>query len=521
MDETPATTQIRLAELMAALSLALDLGTGQPLEHELGICLSALDLAERVGCPPAERSAVYYVALLAHLGCSAVAPDLARWVGGDEIHFQSDAQVLGPAADPTDVVRHLVRRVADDRPAPERVRLVVKNLTQGNHLVETMGANLCDGAPLLAQRLRLPELVVTSLGQLLERWDGQGVPRRLSGDQIARPQRIVRVAHDLVAVAHARGSQAALDTLARRRGRGYDPDIVDAALADPQPLLRAAAAPDAWERVIALEPQPVATIPRLGLASVAQAIGDFVDLKVWFLHGHSSRVAALAARAATAVGGSSSDVADVRVAGFVHDLGRMSVPNGIWDKAGPLTARDWERVRLHTYYTERILEHTQVLGPVAIMCGSHHERLDGSGYHRGATAGHLDPGTRLLAVADACDAMTHDRPYRAALSPEQARSELGTMVRTGALDKRAVAAVLDVAGMPPTRARQGYPAGLTEREVEVVRLLAQGRTNRDIAETLVIAAKTVDHHVQHIYTKVGVSTRVGAALFAMQHDLIE
>ena len=519
--ETRTATRVRLAELMGALSLALDLGTGRPLEHELGVCLSALELSDRLGSPAEERSAVFYVALLAHLGCSAVAPDIARWVGGDEIHFQSDVQVIGPAAEPREVMQHMVRRVADDRPVPERVRLVVKNVTQGQKLLELMRTNVCDGAPLLARRLHLPETVVRALGQLMERWDGRGGPRGLSGEEIARPQRILHVAHDLVAIARAHGAQAAAATVARRRGRGYDPEVVDAALADLEPLLGAAAAPDVWERVMALEPQPVVTIPQAALESVVRALGDFVDLKVAYLHGHSGRVAELAASAATAAGGSSSDVAHVRLAGFVHDLGRMAVANGIWEKTGPLSDREWERVRLHPYYTQRILERSEVLAPLASTAGSHHERLDGSGYHRGAAGGQLDAGARLLAAADAWDAMTHDRPYRAALVPEQARAELDGMVRAGTLDKRTVNAVLEAAGARATRTRQGYPAGLTEREVEVLGLIAQGRTNREIAEELVIADKTVDAHAQHIYAKAGVTTRVGAALFAMQHALTE
>lgn len=259
------------------------------------------------------------------------------------------------------------------------------------------------------------------------------------------------------------------DGCARRRGRGYDPQVVDAALADPEQLLRTAATPDVWERVMALEPQPVVTIPQAVLESVVRALGDFVDLKVAYLHGHSSRVAERAACAATAMGCSTTEVTDVRLAGFVHDLGRMAVPNGIWEKAGPLSDREWERVRLHPYYTARILERSEVLAPLAPIAAAHHERLDGSGYYRGAAGGQLEVGARLLSAADAWDAMTHDRPYRAALPPEQAREELEGVVRAGTLDTRTANAVLEAAGARPTRARQGYPAGLTEREVEVLR----------------------------------------------------
>jgi HD-GYP domain-containing protein (c-di-GMP phosphodiesterase class II) len=214
-------------------------------------------------------------------------------------------------------------------------------------------------------------------------------------------------------------------------------------------------------------------------------------------------------------------VDEVRTAGFLHDLGRVGVPNGIWEKPGPLSVHEWERVRLHPYYTARILERSKALAPLASLAASHHERLDGSGYHRGATATQLDVGARLLAAADAYDAMTHDRPHRPALSPADVRTELGQLVRAGRLDKRTVDAVLEAAGAAPTETRHAYPGALTEREVEVLRLLARGCTNREIAEALVIAEKTAGHHVEHIYTKAGVSTRVGAALFAMQHDLVD
>jgi HD-GYP domain-containing protein (c-di-GMP phosphodiesterase class II) len=513
--------RIRLAELMAALSLATDLGMGRPLEHELGVCLAALELAERLGLAPEERSEVYYVALLAHVGCAGAAADFAGWAGGDDIHLAQGLRGIGLGSGPAEDLRHFVRHLADDRPLPERGMLLARLLAGGERAAATMAANLCEGAAVLARRLYMPEAVALALAQLLERWDGKGLPGRAAGDEIARPMRIVCVAHDLVAIAGARDAEAALAALARRRGRGYDPEIVDAALAEPATLLDAAAVPDAWERVIAAEPEPVATISGAGLAAVARAFGEFGDVKVAFLHGHSSRVAELAATAAEALGCSRSDAAAVRAAGFVHDVGRVSVPNGIWEKPGPLSAREQERVRLHPYYTERVLERSRALAPLAAVAGAHHERLDGSGYHRGATAAQLGPGARVLAAADAHDAMTHARPHRPALAPAAARAELGGLVAAGALDTRAVDAVLEAAGSAPLRVRQAHPAGLSDREVEVLRLLAQGRSNKEIARALTIAEKTAGHHVEHIYAKTGVTTRVGAALFAMRNDLAD
>ncbi len=512
---------IRLAELMAALSLATDLGLGQPLEHELGVCLSALELADQLGCTPEESSDVYYVALLVHVGCTGAAPYFASWVGGDEIHFQSGVQVLGPASEASEDVRYLVGRLADDRPLPERARLVAKQLVGGQKQFKLAAANLCEGGRLLARRLHLRDEVARALGQVPTRWDGKGIPADVAGDEIARPLRIVRVAHDFVALAHARDRDAALEALSRRRGRGYDPQVVDAALAEPEALLRAADVPDAFGHVIDAEPQPVATISSAGIEVVARAFGEFADLKLGFLTGHSARVAELAAAAAEGVGCSRAEVSAVRAAGYFHDLGRVAVPNGVWNKPGALSGGEWERVRLHPYYTERVLERSPALAPLALLAGSHHERLDGSGYHRGASAAQLGVGARLLAAADAYDAMTHDRPHRRALLPANARAELGEMVGAGTLEKRTVDAVLEAADAAPLSVRQGHPAGLTEREVEVLRLLAQGRTNKEIAEALVVTEKTAGHHVEHIYAKAGVSTRVGAALFAMRHDLVE
>ncbi|HET8754650.1 MAG TPA: HD domain-containing phosphohydrolase [Solirubrobacteraceae bacterium] len=506
---------------MASLSLATDLGLGRSLEHELGVCLSALELAERLGCGADERSAVYYVALLAHVGCTAAASHFAGWAGGDDIRFQSGAQALGPAAEPAEAIRYLVRRLADDRPLPERARLVAGQLAGGQKQFALAAADLCESGRLLAQGLYLPGEVARALGQMMARWDGTGIPADVAGEQISRPLRIVRVAHDGVAIKQARGLQEATAALARRRGRGYDPQVVDAALSDPEALLGAADVPDAWERVIAAEPEPIATIARAGLATVGRAFADFVDLKVGFLRGHSTRVAELAAGAAEALGCSRAECAELRAAALFHDLGRVSVPNGIWEKPGPLSSGEWERVRLHPYYTERVLERAPALAPLAALAGSHHERLDGSGYHRRAVAAQLGVAARVLAAADAFDAMTHDRPYRSALGPERARDELDTLVRAGTVDKRAADAVLEAAGAAPTRAAQGHPAGLTDREIEVLRLLATGRTNREIAAALVITEKTAGHHVEHIYAKADVSTRVGAALFAMRHDLVD
>jgi HD-GYP domain-containing protein (c-di-GMP phosphodiesterase class II) len=254
-------------------------------------------------------------------------------------------------------------------------------------------------------------------------------------------------------------------------------------------------------------------VPDSRLDSVLETFADFVDMKSPCMAGHSRGVAALA-------GDASPDGKNLRRAGLVHDLGRVSVPNGIWDKPGPLTDGEWERVRLHPYYSERILERAAALKPLAVCAGMHHERLDGSGYHRRSHGAEISRDARVLAAADAYQAMTQPRAFRQALSAERAAEELETEARAGRLDADAVHSVLTAAGHRPHRTT-AWPAGLSDREVEVLRLLCRGGTNKEVALVLEISPKTVGHHVSHIYDKIGVSTRAGATLFAVEQDLLQ
>jgi HD-GYP domain-containing protein (c-di-GMP phosphodiesterase class II) len=198
----------------------------------------------------------------------------------------------------------------------------------------------------------------------------------------------------------------------------------------------------------------------------------------------------------------------------------VGVSSGIWDKEGPLTRSEWEQIRLHPYHTERILSCSSTLAPLGRIAGLHHERLDGSGYHHGVSAPALPVSARILAAADTFQAATQERPHRPARTTEQAAAHLTAEATAGRLDADCVAAVIEAAGQPRPRVRRHWPAGLSEREVDVLRLLAHGLSNAQIADRLVISRRTAEHHVQHIYTKIGHSTRAAATIFAMEHDLL-
>jgi HD-GYP domain-containing protein (c-di-GMP phosphodiesterase class II) len=251
-----------------------------------------------------------------------------------------------------------------------------------------------------------------------------------------------------------------------------------------------------------------------------EAIGDFTDLRSAPRAGHSRAVAALGAAAASELGLPDADVTAVRRAGFVHDIGMHAIPSTILDKAGALNEREAERMRMHPYYTERMLARPVALARIGAIASATHERCDGSGYHRGLSGAAIPATARVLAAACAYCAMTEPRPHRPAMSAKEAGNELRSGVRSGRFDASAVDAVLNSAGQSRGKRRAG-PAGLTPREIEVLTLIARGASTRQAAQRLSITPKTVETHIERIYTKTGASTRSTATLFAMQHGLLD
>ncbi|MDP9073539.1 MAG: LuxR C-terminal-related transcriptional regulator [Actinomycetota bacterium] len=306
--------------------------------------------------------------------------------------------------------------------------------------------------------------------------------------------------------------------LARRRGRAYDPAVVDVFVAESRSWIEDLQAADAWDVVLDAERDAPMLVGDDRVDDVLLAFADFADLKSPWFRGHSRGVSELAAAAATVCRLEIGDVVRVRRAGLLHDLGVVGVPAGVWDRPGPLSSEGWERVRLHPYLSERILRRCTGLAGLASDAGAHHERADGSGYHRGSRGVPLT--AHLLAAADVYQALGEDRPHRSKLEPNQAAKVLAEQADAGLLARSAADAVLAAAGHMPAIPNVERPAGLTEREVDVLRLLARGKTNKETARQLGVSPKTVGAHVEHIYTKAHVTTRAGATLFAMEHDLL-
>ena len=515
------TADIRLVELMAALSLATDLGMGQPMEYALCVCVLSVRLGEVLGLSDDDLRDVYYLALLRHIGCNADTYRMAD-IYGDELALRADFAVVD-SANTSQVVDLVIRyiRQANEGSSPHHLaRAIEQGLLATPQLMKEGFTAFCEVAQRLAERLGFVEAIRIALGQVFERWDGQGIPGKVKGEDISLSMRIVALAQDAITFHRLEGVEAAVKMAQERKGTLYDPWIVDCFCQRASHLLVGLDEEPPWEMVVALEPGVRARLSVEQFDNACRAIADFADIKSPYTFGHSVGVAELAAQAANGCGLPDSDTVTIRWAGLLHDIGRVGISAGIWGKPGPLSTREWERVRMHPYYTERVLARPGVLARLGALASLHHERLDGSGYYRGFSANMLSPAARILAAADVYHAMTELRPHRPALTPEQAADQLRLEARAGRLDGEAVSHVLAAAGHKVRTTRRDLVAGLSQREIEVLRLLARGHSKKQIAELLFISEKTVSHHTQHIYTKIGVSTRAGAAIFAMEHDLL-
>jgi HD-GYP domain-containing protein (c-di-GMP phosphodiesterase class II) len=313
---------------------------------------------------------------------------------------------------------------------------------------------------------------------------------------------------------------AAVEVARARRGKHFNPEVVDLFCGTARDVLADMDAVAEFGTLIEAEPGLRRQLSERELDSALEAVADFTDLRSPSRAGHSRGVAHLAATAAGLYGLPDREVVTLRRAALVHDVGMHGVPASILDKPEPLTGAEVERMRLHSYWTARVLARPPALARIGAIASLANERLDGSGYQRGLSGAAIPATGRILAAADACHAMSEPRPHRPALSLKQAADEMRREVRSGRLAAAAVDAVLTATGQHRAKRRAG-PAGLTPREIEVLSLIARGASTRQVAHTLGITAKTAGTHIERIYTKTGASTRSTATLFAMQHGMLD
>jgi len=390
---------VRVAELVAALSYAADLGLGQPLAHCMRQTVIALRLADLVGATQDEREATYYLGLMVSAYCHADAAEQARWFG-DDIAFKADAfELLGKNT--AQIVAFAVRRTGSHGTGVDRVRRIVTLPRSGMRQVMDFLATHARLSSRFAEQIGLDDVAVASFRQAYEQWDGKGVPLGLRGGEITLPSRLVQLAGPVEVYARLHGVEAARAAVRRSSGADLDPAVARLFREHAPHVLNGLDQAAEWTAILDAEPSLARRVDGADLDTVLEAMADLADLKSPQFAGHSRGVANLAAEAARVWRLPDADVTTVRRAGLLHDLGRLGVSNSIWDKPGPLTGPEREHVRIHPYLTDRMLAGIDALAASREIAARHHERLDGSGYPSGMTAASLSPRDRLLAAADA------------------------------------------------------------------------------------------------------------------------
>ena len=506
---------LRRAELLAAISLAIDLGLGQPMEHMLRSSLIATRIAERMALDAQQRATVYYANLVGWIGCHADSHELSA-LFGDDIAFRADTYSVDRTGLP--FLRLMISHVGRGLPGWERgIRSAAFVLTARNQVAKLIHSH-CSSAGVLSDRMGLDRQVGKSLAFIFERWDGRGMPKGAAGDDIPVEIHLVQVA-DVVEV-HLRtgGLERAVEVVRSRRGTQFSPAVAEVFERDAAAIVDGLLEMDVWSAALAQAPDRDRTLDGDEIDELLRAMADFVDLKCPCSPGYSRGVADLVAAAARHLAMSKADITRLYRAGLVHGLGRMGVSNQIWEKKGPLSTAERERVQMYPYLTGRILSRVRGLESVVSVATKHEERVDGSGFPRALAGAELTAQDRLLAAAVSYHQLLEPRPQWPALDPRDAASQLRQEARAGRLDAESVEAVLVAAGHRASR-RTPQPAGLTAREIEVLRLVAQGRSNREIAAELFIAEKTARNHVEHVYAKLGVNNRTQASLAAIDRGL--
>lgn len=422
---------VRLSELLGALSYALDLTEGQPAGHCIRATYIAQAIGRRIGLPDLQLWELYYTVMLKDLGCSSNAARICELYLSDDIGFKQDFKTLGTSL--PKVLGFVVSHTGRKSPLGERLKAILNILKNGGEIVDELIETRCHRGAEIAAALRFPTAVCEGIRALDEHWSGEGRPEHRSGAAIPLYARIALLSQVADVFHSAAGSQAALAEVEARAGQWFDPHLAAV-------FAEVAAEPGFWDilrqadlaaRVAGMEPPgSLIQVDEDYLDEIAQAFAQVIDSKSPFTSGHSERVAVYAEMTARQLGHSEADCRWLRRAALLHDIGKLGVSNSILDKNGRLDDDEWVAIRAHARLSEEILSRVPIFSEMAWIGGAHHERLDGRGYPRGLKGDQIDERTRIVSVADVFDALTADRPYRAAMPVEKAlsimRAEIGT-----------------------------------------------------------------------------------------------
>ncbi len=447
---------IRLSEVLSALSFALDITEGQPEGHALRSCLIGMRLAREIGLPAERHAPLYYALMLKDLGCSSNAAKVCSLFGADDIAVKRGLKTV----DWTSLPESFVYVAGHAAPGGSMLRKAIRILTMslgGARGQSELFRTRCERGSEIARMLELPEATSSAIRALDEHWDGKGQPAGLRGARIPLEGRILCLAQTVEVFFTERGVGPACEMARQRSGAWFDPELVEALLSFETDaafwtglasgeIARQAAAADPEDRVLIAGQQR--------LERVARAFAMVVDAKSPWTYRHSEGVAEIAAGVGERLGLRHHELHALKLAALLHDIGKLGISNVILDKPAGLTAQERESMKQHVEHTYRILHRVSGLRDVAEIAGSHHERLDGTGYWRGLPAERLSPSVRVLVVADMCEALMADRPYRKRLTAAQTLDLMSSEVGTGICPAAFVALqqFLSTTGYTPQRA---------------------------------------------------------------------
>jgi HD-GYP domain-containing protein (c-di-GMP phosphodiesterase class II) len=426
--------ELRLSEVLSALSHALDIAEGQPRGHAERTCLIGMRLGAQIGMDEGQRSSLFYALLLKDAGCSSNSAKVAALYGNSDAAVKRDRKVTDHLR-PAQSLRHLLRNTAPGGSPLTKARHIRALAASGSDGARELTALRCERGADVARKVGMDEATAEAIATLDEHWDGCGYPVGVEGDAIPLLGRVLCLAQTADVFWQLGGPGGALDVARARRGSWFDPALVDALCAVEDDFWLSLEQP----RVADWEPADrVETVDQERLDRVAEAFATVVDAKSPYTGRHSEGVARIAVGLAYLLGLDDRTRRDLYRAGLLHDIGKLGVSNRILDKRGPLEEDEWHEVRRHPLTSLQILRRVGVLRNVARLSGLHHERLDGSGYYLGFDGTQLDLPARVLAVADVAEALSAHRPYRNALEPDEVLAimarEAGRTLDAGAFE---------------------------------------------------------------------------------------
>lgn len=508
--------QVRLGEIVVALSGIGDLGRERKPGTAARSAVLACRMARDLDLSDAAVRDVFYAALLQHVGCLGYSQETSAVFLGRDVEMNL-ASLRTDFSNPIDFFKTFIPELSAGTDFVTKLRIAAAVLTKGAKMGPVALSSSCEVGFATARRLGLRDEVLEALKHAEEWYSGKGGYLGTAGEAIPIAARIALTSMTALIFYDMGGIDVAEQVIAKRSGRHLDPAVCASFARLGRSVLAELDAGDPDAMALAEEPRPYLLMDDAALDEAAVAFGEIVDVKTAYSHGAARRAYDLADSAATALG--LEDAAPIRRAAALRDVGKAAISNYILDKDGPLTRAEDDEMRLHPYRTERLLARTPLLASEAALAALHHEHEDGSGYHRGVPASSIPMGGKILAAVDVFVDATQPRTGTP-LSLDEACKHLSTLAAHGELDGDVVRAVTAAATGHSKPVHRSTPAGLSERQVEVLRLIAKGLSNKDIAKALVVSPRTAEHHVQDIYLKLGVRSRAAAALFAMEHQLL-